>query len=78
MNEKCLEILQDQIQLVAHLPAREEESAVTIRTLSHTLLRLAGDTDHWTKLEAGPKNGKQKRVRSTETAGGGNRANRGS
>ena len=40
VNEKCLEILQDQFRLVAHLPAGEEESAVTIRTLSHTLYAL--------------------------------------
>ena len=42
-------------QPVANLPTGTEESAVTIRTLSPHIVRLAGDTDHWTKLETGAK-----------------------
>ena len=37
-------------------------------------MRLAGDTDHWTKLEIGAKSCEQKRVRRVEAAGGGKRA----
>ena len=45
---------------------------------SHTV-RLAGDTDHGTKLETGAKSAEQKWVRSEETDGGRERAeNRGS
>ena len=45
---------------------------------SHTV-RLAGDTDHGTKLETGAKSAEQKWVRSVETDGGRERAeNRGS
>ena len=45
---------------------------------SHTV-RLAGDTDHGTKLETGSKSAEQKWVRSVETDGGRERAeNRGS
>ena len=45
---------------------------------SHTV-RLAGDTDHGTKLETGAKSDEQKWVRSVETDGGRERAkNRGS
>ena len=48
-------LLNAESQPVANLPTGAEESAVTIRTLSHTLVRLAGDTDHGTKLETGAK-----------------------
>ena len=45
---------------------------------SHTV-RLAGDTDHGTKLETGGKSAEQKWVRSVQTDGGRERAeNRGS
>ena len=69
-------LLNAESQPVANLPTGTEESAVTIRTLSHTLYRLAGDTDHGTKLETGAKSAEQKWVRSD---GGRERAeNRGS
>ena len=43
------------------------------------IVRLAGDTDHGTKLETGAKSAEQKWVRSVETDGGRERAeNRGS
>ena len=71
-------LLNAESQLVANLPTGTEESAVTIRTLSHTV-RFAGDTDHETKLETGAKSAEQKWVRSVETDGGRERAeNRGS
>ena len=38
-------LLNAESQPVANLPTGTEESAVTIRTLTHTV-RLAGDTDH--------------------------------
>ena len=53
-------LLNAESQLVANLPGTEE-SAVTIRTLSHTLY-LAGDTDHGTKLETGAKDGGRERA----------------
>ena len=41
LNDKYVEILQDaESQPVAHLPAGEEEPAVTVPTLSHTLCSL--------------------------------------
>ena len=73
VKEKYVELLQHaDSQPVANLPAREDERA-NPNAESHTV-RLAGDTDHSTKLEAGAKSGEQKRVRSVETAGGGKRA----
>ena len=51
-------LLETESQTVANLPAGTEEPAVTIRTLSHAV-RLVGDTDHWTKLEAGVKSAEQ-------------------
>ena len=57
-------LLNAESQPVANLPTGTEESAVTIRTLSHTLYRFAGDTDHGTKLETGAKSAEQKWVRS--------------
>ena len=71
-------LLNAESQPVANLPTGTEESAVTIRTFSHTTVRLAGDTDHGTKLETGAKSAEQKWVRSVETDGGRERAeNRG-
>ena len=44
VNEKYVQLLRDaESQPVANLPARGEEPAVTIRTLSR-------DTDHWKEL----------------------------
>ena len=71
-------LLNAESQPVANLPTGTEESAVTIRTLSHTLYALLA-TDHGTKLETGAKSAEQKWVRSVETDGGRERAeNRGS
>ena len=71
-------LLNAESQPVANLPTGTEESAVTIRTLTHTV-RLAGDTDHGKKPETGAKSAEQKWVRSVETDGGRERAeNRGS
>ena len=38
------------------------------------VVRLVGDTDHWTKLETGAKSAEQERVRGMETDGGRERA----
>ena len=63
-------LLNAESQLVANLPTGTEES--------HTV-RLAGDTDHGTKLETGAKSAEPEWVRSVETDGGRERAeNRGS
>ena len=80
VDEKYVALLQDaESQTVTNLPAGAEEPAVTIRTLSHTTVRLVGDTDHWTTLETGAKSTEQKWVRGVETVGGRERAeNRGS
>ena len=57
---------------MANVPARTDEASVLIRSLSHTV-RPTGDTDHGTKFETGAAIAKQKRVRSSETIGGGRR-----
>ena len=68
-------LLKAESQPVANLPTGTEESA---NVEAHTV-RLAGDTDHGTKLETGAKSAEQKWVRSVETDGGRERAeNRGS
>ena len=70
-------LLNAESQPVANLSTGTEESAVTIRTLSHTLYALLAT--HGTKLETGAKSAEQKWVRSAETVGGRERAeNRGS
>ena len=54
-----------------NVTAGNDETSVLIRTLSHTL--YAGDTNHGTKFETGTTSAKQKRVRSLETVGVGER-----
>ena len=72
-------LLNAESQPVANLPTGTEESAVTIRTLSHTLYALLATLTTGTKLETGANSAEQKWVRSVETDGGRERAeNRGS
>ena len=72
-------LLNAESQPVANFPTGTEESAVTIRTLSHTLYALLATLTHGKKPEIGAKSAEQKWVRSVETDGGRERAeNRGS
>ena len=76
VNEKYVQALSKTQSLNRWRTFQQEEKklAVTIRTLSHALYAIAGDTDHLTKLEAGAKSTEQKWVRDVETAGGRERA----
>ena len=62
-------LLNAESQPVANLPTGTKESAVTIRTLSHTLYALLATLTTGTKLETGAKSAEQKWVRSVETDG---------
>ena len=71
-------LLNAESQPVANLPTGGRISGDHPNVESHTV-RLAGDTDHGTKLETGAKSAEQKWVPSVETYGGRERAeNRGS
>ena len=67
-------LLNAQSQPVANLPTGTEESAVTIRTLSHTLYALLGTLTTGRSLRLVQRVPKQKWVRSVETDGGRERA----
>ena len=72
-------LLNAESQPVANLPTGTEESAVTIRTLSHTLYALLGTLTTGRSLRLVQRVPKQKWVRSVETDGGRERTeNRGS
>ena len=71
-------LLNAESQPVANLPTRAEESAVTIRTLSHTLYALLATLATGRSLRL-VQSAEQKWVRSVEADGGRERAeNRGS
>ena len=53
-------LLNAESQPVANLPTGTEESAVTHANVESHTVRLAGETDHGTKLETGAKSDKQK------------------
>ena len=62
-------------QTVANLPAGTEEPAVTIPNFESHVVRLVGDTDHWTTLEAGAKRVPNRNgFEAMETDGGRERA----
>ena len=67
-------LLNAESQPVANLPTGTEESAVTIRTLSHTLYALLATLTMGRSLRTGAKSAEQKWVRSVETGGGRERA----
>ena len=72
-------LLNAESQPVANLPTRTEESAVTIRTLSHTLYALLATLTTGRSLRLVQRVPNRKWVRSVETDGGRVRAeNRGS
>ena len=72
VNEKYVALLPDaESQTAVNVTAGSDETSVLIRTSSHTLYALVGDTDHGTKFETGATSAKQKRARSLETAIGG-------
>ena len=58
---------------MAYLPTGTEESAVTIRTLSHTLYALLATLTTGKKFETGAKSAEPERVRNVETDGAGRR-----
>ena len=80
VDERYVALLLDaESQPVANLPTGTEESAVTIRTLSHTLYALLATLTTGRSLRLGAKSAEQKWVRSVKTDGGQERAeNRGS
>ena len=72
-------LLNAESQPVANLPTGTERISSDHPNIESHTVRLAGDTDHGTKLETGAKSAEQKWVRSVETDGGRERAeNRGS
>ena len=72
-------LLNAESQPLANLPKGTEESAVTIRTLSHTLYALLATLTTGRSLRLVQRSAEQKWVRSVETNGGRERAeNRGS
>ena len=72
MNARYVQLLQDAAsQPAATVPAGT--ASVPIREVEPHTVRLAGGTDHGTKFETGASSAKQKRVRSLQTVGGGER-----
>ena len=80
VDERCVALLLNaESQLVANLPTGTEESAVTIRTLSHTLYALLATLTTGRSLRLVPRVPNRNGVRSVERDGGRERAeNRGS
>ena len=71
VDERYVGLLLDaESQPVANLPTGTEESAVTIRTLSHTLYALLATLTTGRSLRLVPKSAEPERVRSVETDGG--------
>ena len=80
VDEKYVALLLNaESQPVANLPTGNGRNSSDHPSIESHTVRLAGDTDHGTKLETGAKSAEQKWVRSVETDGGRERAeNRGS
>ena len=70
-------LLNAESQPVANLPTGTEESAVTIRTLSHTLYAFLATLTTGRSLRLVQKSAEQKWVRCVETDGGRERAENG-